>query len=305
MEAVNILRGEVGSKVTLTLYRRGRKEIKVTLTRAAIKIERVKGLEWNRETSTWDYFVDDQDKIAYLRLAAFQEGTPEDLEKVVTELPDEGMQALVLDLRFNHGGLYPSAIDVTDLFISEGVIVSTRGRTHAGETRSAEQKGTLPDFALAVLINDASASASEIVAGAIKDHKRGILIGSRSFGKGSVQNIIPIEGTEAALKLTTQRWYTPSGTCVVGDESQKPGLAPDLEVPLSDEEVIGLRESWRQQAYGPLKEPLETEEAPEGEPPAKLPPETPEAKPFVDRQLERAVTYLRDVLLDRQLRAAN
>ncbi len=293
IEAVGILRGEVGTEVALTLYRRGSDELKVTLTRAVIKIESVKGMKRDKETNGWSYFVDEKDKIAYVRVAAFQEDTARDLERTLRDLLGEGMKALVLDLRFNHGGLYPSAIAVTDLFLSEGDIVSTRGRAQLGETRSARKKGTLPDFPLAVLVNDASASASEIVAGAIQDHKRGRLVGTRTFGKGSVQNIIPIEGSEAALKLTTQRWYTPSGRCVSGDDAGPGGLAPDIEVSFADEEVIELREQWRKEAYGLLKEPLEDE------PDTDL-----QKEPFVDRQLSRAVTYLEDVLMDRELPTA-
>ena len=193
-EVVSKLRGEPGTKVTLTILR-GHGTIKTfTVTRAVIKVPSV--LEARIL----------EDSIGYVKVTQFQERTPSDLHEALSDLEAQGMTALIFDLRDNPGGLLVSAVKVADLFIPGGhVIVSTKGRRPAqnGEYVS-EEPGTHPMFPLAVLINGASASGSEIVAGAIKDLKRGVVIGEKSYGKGSVQTILRL-GKDSALRLTTAK----------------------------------------------------------------------------------------------------
>ena len=145
---------------------------------------------------------------------------------------------MILDLRFNPGGLLNAAVDMADKFLEKGIIVSTRGRDRTQNyVYQAHKKGTYPNFPLVVLVNNGSASASEIVAGALKDHKRGILLGIKTFGKGSVQSLIPVGDGKAALKLTTARYYTPSGVCI-----HEKGIEPDIKVSLNFAEMKALHE---------------------------------------------------------------
>ncbi|MBN1342433.1 MAG: S41 family peptidase, partial [Phycisphaerae bacterium] len=192
-DAVKKLTGRPGTKVTLTVRHELKdEEMTVTLTRDVIKIVSVKG--WERKADNgWDYMIDPDDKIGYVRISKFMPDTPDRLNDAVKELMAQGMRALIIDLRFNPGGLLESAIGVSDLFLSDGVIVSTRGRWSQKKDSVAKTEGTLPDFPMVVLVNRYSASAAEIVAGALRDHNRAIVIGERTFGKGSVQNVIELE----------------------------------------------------------------------------------------------------------------
>jgi carboxyl-terminal processing protease len=158
------------------------------------------------------------------------------MESAIKDLRKQGMTSLILDLRFNPGGLLYVARDMSDKFIKKGIIVTTKGRHKSQDHEyKAHRSGTYPDFPLIILVNKGSASASEIVAGSIKDHKRGILLGTRTFGKGSVQSLIPIENRNSALKLTTAKYYTPSGTQIDGT-----GIEPDIKVDLTKAELKGL-----------------------------------------------------------------
>jgi len=159
--------------------------------------------------------LDQENKIGYVRLSGFNETTAEELRHVLVELKKEGLRGLVLDLRTNPGGLLRSAVEVSRLFLTEGRIVSTRGREKEEEAYDADGKSALlvpaKDYPMAVLINKYSASASEIVAAALQDHGRAVIVGERSYGKGSVQNIIKMEGGKSALKLTTASYWRPNG----------------------------------------------------------------------------------------------
>ncbi|UCG34334.1 MAG: PDZ domain-containing protein [Phycisphaerales bacterium] len=255
-EAVERITGPPGTKVTLTVKREGEeKEYDYELERAKIQIQSVKGAS-RRADDTWDYTLDPDERIAYIRLASFSETTARELAQALKEIEDDGTRGLILDLRFNPGGLLTSAWQVADLLLpANQVIVRTAGRDPADDwqKKSNSRHTELP---LIVLVNDRSASASEIVSGAVKDHKRGLIVGERTFGKGSVQNLIPMADNEAYLKLTTAHYYLPSGRCLQRDpDSAEWGVDPDIKVKLVPKEtrhvlavrrqndVIGMGES--------------------------------------------------------------
>src|SRR5277367_3617395 len=220
-EAIDKMRGPAGSKITLTILRDGEKKpFDVTLVRAIVSVD---SATWRREGD-----------IGYVRLPGFNEQTADGLEKAVRALKKEigpGIKGYVLDLRNNPGGLLDQAIQVSDDFLGAGEIVSTRGR-HPEDTQRYDAKGgdITDGKPLVVLVNGGTASASEIVSGALQDHKRATIIGMTSFGKGSVQTIIPLGEGGGALRLTTARYFTPSGHSI-----QAQGIIPDIAVAQGDE----------------------------------------------------------------------
>lgn len=231
-EAVRRIRGQPGTSVKVSIRREGQEEaLERTLTRAFIDVDPI------------DMQVFD-DGVVYLRVKAFQDGTARRLREALDEAVDQrkelgGVRGLLMDLRDNGGGLLQEAVWVSDEFLSSGVIVSTRGRDGKIISEySARRAGTRPKWPIVVLINENTASAAEIVAGALRDHGRAMLVGVRSFGKGSVQNIFDLPGG-SALKLTTARYYTPSGRSI-----QAEGVTPDLlaEQPRRQGEPTPLRE---------------------------------------------------------------
>ena len=217
-QAVDKMRGPVNTKIKLKIIRKGAdKPIEVTLTRDNIRVRSVRAR------------VEGGD-IGYIRITTFNEQTTEGLKRELASLTkqigDDKLKGFILDLRNNPGGLLEEAVTVSDAFLDRGEIVSTRGRNAEETQRRVAHPGDLTKGKkLIVLINGGSASASEIVAGALQDHKRATLIGTRSFGKGSVQTIIPLGSGNGALRLTTARYYTPSGRSI-----QAKGIEPDIEV---------------------------------------------------------------------------
>lgn len=215
MEAVDKMRGKAGSKIVLTLVRDGGQPFDVELTRAAIKVKSVKSQILEKG-------------YGYLRITQFQVNTGEEVGKALAKLRKENdgrLSGLVLDLRNNPGGVLQSAVEVSDHFLRKGLIVYTKGRIANSELRfSADPADASEGVPLVVLINGGSASAAEIVAGALQDHKRGVLMGTDSFGKGSVQTVLPLNN-DRALKLTTALYYTPNGRSI-----QAQGIVPDIEV---------------------------------------------------------------------------
>jgi carboxyl-terminal processing protease len=217
-QVVDKIRGPVNTKIKLTIVREGaEKPIEVTIVRDII---RVKSVRWHPEGSD----------IGYIRITQFNEQTTDGLKQAINELNAQlgadKIKGYVVDLRNNPGGLLDQAISVSDTFLEKGEIVSTRGRNPGETQRFNARPGDMTKGKLViVLINGGSASASEIVAGALQDQKRATLIGTRSFGKGSVQTIIPLGGGNGALRLTTARYYTPSGRSI-----QATGITPDIEV---------------------------------------------------------------------------
>ena len=217
-QAVEKMRGPVNTKIRLKIMRKGQdKPIEVSITRDVIRVRSVRmRLEG--------------DDVGFIRISQFNEQTSEGLKKaiadIIAQVPNDKLRGYVIDLRNNPGGLLDQAISVSDAFLERGEIVSTRGR-NAEETQrfSARAGDLIKGKPVIVLINGGSASASEIVAGALQDHKRATLIGTRSFGKGSVQTIIPLGAGNGALRLTTARYFTPSGKSI-----QAKGITPDIEV---------------------------------------------------------------------------
>src|ERR1700704_5786208 len=227
-DAVNLLRGVPGQKVTLTLLRPSTKEIKdYTLERVEIKVQSVKGARLIDSELTGPF------KIAYVRLIQFNEPTADDLAKALDDLQKQGMQALVLDLRNNPGGLLNSAVDVCAQFLPPNTkVVSTQGRA-ASQQRDYTTSGATkerPHFPMALLVNEGSASGAEIVSGALKDLHRAILVGETTFGKGSVQNVMQLPDG-SAIRFTTAKYYTPSKQVIHGN-----GVAPNIRVPMSVEQ---------------------------------------------------------------------
>ena len=213
-QAVKIMRGKIGTDIVLTIIREGEdKPLKITITRDIIKVKSVRHRNLDNG-------------FGYLRISQFQSHTSETLTKAIEQLKEENdgnLKGLVLDLRNNPGGILNAAVEVSDAFLEKGLIVYTQGRIADSEMKFSATPHRLLDGApLVVLVNGGSASASEIVAGALQDHKRAIIIGTQTFGKGSVQTILPLTN-DTALKLTTARYYTPSGRSI-----QAEGITPDI-----------------------------------------------------------------------------
>jgi carboxyl-terminal processing protease len=218
VEASQLMRGKTGSKTVLTIFREGKEgkeePFDVPITRASVKIHSVKP-------------TDLDDGYEYIKVTSFIENTGKDLEKALADAKKKNskIKGLVLDLRRNPGGLLDQAIKVCDLFINEGPIVSTIGRDPKNkEVANATKRDKYADFPIVILMNEYSASASEIVAGAMQDHHRAVIMGQKSFGKGSVQSVIKL-GDGSGLKLTVARYYTPSGRSI-----QAEGITPDIEM---------------------------------------------------------------------------
>jgi carboxyl-terminal processing protease len=227
-DAVKILRGEPGTDVKISILRPSSGQVKdYKLTRAVITVDMVKDINGKKE------FPISDNKLGYIRLVQFGEKTSADLETALKKLKDEGMQGLVLDLRGNPGGLLDQAVDVCEKFLPRGdLVVTTEGRNPSqNSVRKARGRGDeLHNMPMVVLVNLGSASASEIVAGCLQDTKRAIILGEKTFGKGSVQSILPL-GDGSALRLTTAKYYTPSHK-VIHEE----GITPDIVVPVTDED---------------------------------------------------------------------
>jgi carboxyl-terminal processing protease len=244
--AVRKITGPAGTEVALTIRRSGEDETReIRITRAKITVPTVRG--WRRtQVGNWQYMIDEENKIGYVRLTSFSAGTASSLEEVLFELEAQGLKGLILDLRFNSGGLLDSAVEVTDKFIEEGPIVATRPRYAVSSNYlSAHKAETHPDYPLVVLVNRYSASASEIVSGALQDrrHGRATIVGERTVGKGSVQGITPYPGGGAQLKYTMAYYHLPSGQRVESREAMKEqgredwGVGPDVEIELRSDEL--------------------------------------------------------------------
>jgi len=243
-ECLAKMRGKPGTKIRLTIRRKGEKPFDVTITRAVIKLRAVK----------WETFGN----IGYIRVASFNETTDSEVRKAITAINKklgDSTDGFILDLRNNPGGLLDQSIKVASMFLNEGEIVSIR---HRDQTRIQRYNTTGSDLTnglpLVVLINEGSASASEIVAGALKDHKRAVIVGVRSFGKGSVQSVIPVSD-KAAIRLTVARYYTPSGVSI-----QAQGIEPDIEITPGKFESYGVVKGYAEanlyKALDNKKEPL-------------------------------------------------
>ena len=282
-ESVDKLKGSPNTAVKVTVYREKTKETKdITIIRAEVVLKYVK-----------HRMLDDTDGIGYLRLTQFGEDVYKDMRTAIEDLQKHNMKALVLDLRSNPGGALDQAIKISSMFIKEGRIVSTRTKNGEEEIRNREGK-YYGDFPLVVLINGGSASASEIVSGAIKDHKRGLLIGEKSFGKGSVQTLIPLPDGDG-IKLTIAKYFTPSGISIHGI-----GIEPDIKVEEKDGYMLfdglgSVTNIDEDQAKENRKEIIKEVK---GEDAAK------EFETHKDVQLEKATETLREMLKKSDKKAA-
>ena len=254
--AVKLLGGKVGTKVVLSVLRPGNGEQNtITITRANIVLKTVRGFR-KGEDGSWSYLLDSKTGLAYIHVSAFCRNTAKELRRVLETLQKQKMRGLILDLRFNPGGLLDSSIEVADLFVSKGRIVSTSGRNHQSQTWDASEEGTFSDFPIAVLVNRYSASGSEIVAACLQDHDRAVVIGERTWGKGSVQNVIELEEGKSVLKLTTASYRRPSGKNIHrfpdSTEEDDWGVLPNdgYTVELDDADVAALYRQQRQRNAG-------------------------------------------------------
>ena len=292
----NHLNGPPGSDITLIVIRPGEttphKSREITLQRATIDLDPVRG--WSRDRSgDWRFMLDHENHIGYLRLTKFTHDVAQQMDARMERLLRGNLRGLILDLRENTGGLLDSARDVADRFLDNGLIVRVAGRKVDEKSWFAMRDGTYPPFPMAVLINGSTASAAEIVAGALRDHKRAAVVGERSYGKGSVQEVVELDQKNGAIKLTTAYYYLPSGQCIHRTAESSPedpwGVAPTMPVPLSAEQRVAWLSKWRRIGREP-----QTETAPADASDASG--ETDEAAAaFVegDLQLRKALEYVK------------
>ncbi len=279
-EAVEMMRGPVDTDITVTIRREGVEPFDVTLTRAVIRIRSVR--------------YRTEGEVGYIRITSFNEQTQEGLEDGIESIKNELgslLKGYVLDLRSNPGGLLDQAVSVTDTFLDRGEIVSTRTRYTEETERKTAKRGDLTNgLPVVVLINDGSASASEIVAGALQDHGRAIVLGTKSFGKGSVQTIIPMQDN-SAMRLTTARYYTPSGRSIQGT-----GIEPDIIVsPATVERLAPRGQRSESNLRGALENDTLDEDIPEAEAAEQR-----TTQDIDDYQLARALDLIQGLALYRQ-----
>jgi carboxyl-terminal processing protease len=280
-DAVKQMRGAIGSAINVTVVRENVEPFDVSLTREVIRPEVVKTKA-----------IGD---VGYLRITTFNEQTVKALDRGLEQVRKDvrgGLKGLVLDLRDNPGGLLEASIEVTSRFVNGGEVVSTRGRRESDQRRyNAVRAARFPDVPIVVLVNGGSASAAEIVAGALQDRKRAVIMGTTSFGKGSVQTVLPLGPGKGAMRLTTSRYYTPAGRSIQGA-----GIEPDIEVAavrLSDKDIAELKTRAARFSESALPNALENDQGAERKPPhipADMPPEGYAGE---DYQLDQAVALLR------------
>jgi carboxyl-terminal processing protease len=334
-KAAEVLMGRPGTDVKLSVLHEGSEDPEpISITRAIIEVPTVLG-DRRKPNDDWDFMLDKDKKIGYLRIATFSQNTAEELKKALSQLKDEGAKGLIVDLRDDPGGLLSSAVEIADTFLDKGEIVSTKGRNTDARRYDAHRDGLFEDLPMAVVINQNSASASEILSAALQDHKRAVIVGQRSYGKGSVQNIIDLEGGNSVLKLTVASYYRPSGENIHrfknAKNSDKWGVSPDKdgEVKLPTSEFIRwfrarVKRDQDSSAKGHRKNPSavendKTKPANGEKPDQKVQGKTDDKKPpgddknkaaatsksphepagkFIDKQLDKALELLRAKLAE-------
>lgn len=283
-QALEVILGKPGVPVTIVVQREGEKEPKeFTITRGRVSVETVLGVKRD-DKDDWDYMIDPTSKIAYICLTQFSPSTFKELDVALRQLQRDGIKGLVLDLRFNPGGLLQSAVLISDLFLEDGLIVSVRPRVGQPEEHHDRGAGKHTNFPIAVLVNGFSASAAEIVSACLQDYGRAVVVGERSYGKGSVQSVEEFSPTSGQIKLTTARYFPPLGRNIDklstgGKDDEEWGVKPDkgYEVKLSREEKTELADWFRD------REIIKSKDAPKPE----------KEKEFQDKQLGKALEYLK------------
>jgi len=281
-----LLMGRPGTRVDLKVRHAASGEIEsLSITRGPVNIQSVKG--FRRSTADdWDYWIEPREHIGYIRVSNFHEDTAAEFDRALKRLREGDVSGLVLDLRFNPGGSLTAAVSMADRFLDQGVIVSTVTRHKAVDQYEARPEGTFPQVPMAVLINGHSASASEIVAGALQDHHRAVIVGARSFGKGVVQNVIELSEYRAAVKLTVAHYRLPEGRIIHktprNAHTDEWGVKPDLVVELTPEETEAVHTRRAEADRAPVR--------------STTAPASTDAPPPADDQPH--------VLIDAQLRAA-
>jgi len=308
-KAIEVMQGRPGSSVKLLIqHPDAEKTETITVRRAVIDVPSVMG-DTRKPDDSWDFMIDKDKKIGYIRITSFIENTTKDLKKALDDLKQDGMKGLILDLRDDPGGLLSAAVEISDLFVEDGIIVSTRGRNTKERTYEAEKEGTYSDFPMVVLVNQYSASAAEIVSACLQDHHRAVIVGQRSYGKGSVQNILPLDNGESVLKLTVATYWRPSGKNIHRfpkfKDSDEWGVSPDkgMEVKVEGKDYFALHKARidrdlvsshnKPRAHGDEPKPREDNPAKERfAPPA-----------VVDRQLDKALEVARAKVEDKSAAA--
>jgi len=268
-DCIQKVRGQPGTQITFTVLHKGKETPgKITLIREIIKIKSIKQAK----------IIDESHKIAYLRITSFQEDTFSTFTEAMQQLQNDGLKSLIIDLRFNGGGLLDEAVEIANRFIREGTIVSTKGRDPDANSviKADPKKAIFVDLPIVVLVNGGTASASEILAGCLQDYSRGILVGSRTYGKGSVQAVFPVAEDKSSVKLTIAKYYTPSGKCIHREKGKKDyGLEPDVAIPMTSEQEAELFKARQEE------EIINPD-----------PNQPPKPTPFMDIQLKKAVEIL-------------
>jgi carboxyl-terminal processing protease len=286
-DAVKLILGTPGTRIKLVVEREGEKKpLEFTIIRGTVEVESVLGFR-RTEKDTWNYVIDPDNKICYVRLTQFSENTYDELKKVVTKLSKEGVKGFILDLRFNPGGLLDSSIKIADLFIGDGLIVTVRQKNGPEISYTGQSDGSYTAFPMVCLVNGFSASASEIVSACLQDHGRAIIMGSRSYGKGSVQTILPFStntASDSILKLTTATFWRPNGrnlnkSSTSGKDSDEWGVTPNkgFAINLTTKELNDLSDHQRETEI--IRGSPSLSDTTGGD--------------FHDRQLDMAVEYLR------------
>jgi carboxyl-terminal processing protease len=285
--------GPLHTQVTLTVHHTTGEEATLTMTREEIIVPTVKGYQRNQDNS-WDFYVCDDPKIAYLRLTQFTPESYDDLRKVLLHLIDDHMQGLILDLRFNPGGRLDQAVQIINMLVPKGkTIVVTKGRNRPEQKQESNGEGELPNFPMIVLVNEHSASAAEIVSGSLMDNARAVVVGERTYGKGSVQEVIPLDEKGGELKLTVAYYYLPSGRLVHRRKDAKDwGVQPQIYVPMdaATEEKVA-KERYEQELF---KKPLPKSVT---RPTTTQASSQPTAQPMEDTQLQAAINTMLGVIV--------
>lgn len=312
LQAVEKITGPKDTEVKLLIRHPDGQEQTIAIIRQEIKIQTVKGFLRDREHH-WQYMLDAERGIGYVRMTQFSQPSAGALREAIEQMKGQGLKGLIFDLRYNPGGLLDAAIEVSDMFLAEGRIVSTKGRNSPERQWSAQAGHDYTDFPLVVLVNEFSASASEIVAGALKDNNRAVILGERTFGKGSVQQVLGLEGGNGAIKVTTAHYYLPSGRNLhKHEDSTTWGVDPNdgFYLSMSFDEMEKMAKVRRESeiirdenAPAPAK-PQANENGGNGQADADAAPAQPVISLIEDAPKPMTGQWLRDVWADKQLAAA-